>query len=181
MRRTIFGFLATLSMLCISGAGSGNAAAHGGFSLASLRGSYAGIFSGEANTASGLLPILGTGVFVADGHGNLTGHETYTVVTTPCEATISGTFGEGPYTAGYRARQTPTLRLLTAQKPRRPCGGHRGHRKRGPRRKSWSADIAAVMTSRRLSRKDATPAAAPASRSAMARRRRTKRPLRLRT
>lgn len=100
MRRTIFGFLATLSMLCISGAGSGNAAAHGGFSLASLRGSYAGIFSGEANTASGLLPILGTGVFVADGHGNLTGHETYTVVTTPCEATISGTYTINPDGSG---------------------------------------------------------------------------------
>ena len=100
MRLATFGFLATLGMLSISGAGSGNAAAHGGFSLASLRGGYAGIFSGTANTGSGLLPISGTGVFVADGHGNLTGHETYTVVTTPCAATISGTYTINPDGSG---------------------------------------------------------------------------------
>ncbi len=100
MRHTIFGFLAALSMLWISGAGSGNASAHGGCSLASLRGSYAGIFSGEVNTTSGLLPISGTGVFVADGHGNLTGHETYSITTAPCEATISGTYTINPDGSG---------------------------------------------------------------------------------
>jgi len=43
-------------------------------------------------------------------------------------------------------------------------------------RSNWCADIVAAMTSHRLSRNDATPAAAPASSSAMARPRETRRP-----
>lgn len=93
MKRWTFGVLAVLVMLLVSGTRRcGDAEAHRGFSLASLKGSYAGIFSGKINTGGGLLRILGTGIFLADGHGNLIGHESYTVVTTPCEASISGTY-----------------------------------------------------------------------------------------
>jgi hypothetical protein len=50
-----------------------------------------------------------------------------------------------------------------------PRGGHRSYRGRRPRRRSWSADIAEAIILRRPSRKDATPDAAPASRSATVR------------
>ncbi|MGO9060942.1 MAG: hypothetical protein ACLQU2_26700 [Candidatus Binataceae bacterium] len=99
MRVKILGVLAALSLLCVSCGGGGNAGA-AGFSLASMKGSYAGIFSGNINTGTQLLPILGTGIFVSDGSGNLTGHETYTVVNTPCEATIKGTYTVGPDGSG---------------------------------------------------------------------------------
>jgi hypothetical protein len=94
-----YGMLLALWLLPVSCGGNGNAA-QGGFSLASIRGSYAGIFEGKINTGNELLPILGTGIFVADGKGNLTGHETYTVVTTPCEASISGTYAVNPDGSG---------------------------------------------------------------------------------
>jgi hypothetical protein len=91
MRRARFGVVAAV-MLIGAGICGGDAAAGDGFSLKSFRGSYASIFSGKINTGSGLISILGTGIFVADGKGSLSGHETYTVDTTPCEATIAGTY-----------------------------------------------------------------------------------------
>jgi hypothetical protein len=60
----------------------------------------------------------------------------------------------------------------TMKAPHRPPRSSRA----GPRRSNWSADIAAATTSRRPSRRDATPDAAPASRSAIARPRKTRRP-----
>lgn len=92
MRQRPFAVVAVVAMLLVWGTRCVDAEADRGFSLASLKGSYAGIFSGKINTEGGLLRILGTGIFVADGHGNLTGHESYTVVTTHCEASISGTY-----------------------------------------------------------------------------------------
>jgi hypothetical protein len=89
-----------LGMVAILGASGGSATAHRGYSLASLKGSYAIIFSGKINTGTELLPILGTGIIIADGHGNLSGHEAYTVDTTPCEATISGTYTINPDGSG---------------------------------------------------------------------------------
>jgi hypothetical protein len=94
------GLLIGLSFLTISCGGNGTAAAQGGFSLASIHGSYAGIFEGKINTGGGLLEFLGTGIFVADGKGNFTGNETYTVVTTPCQATVSGTYTVNPDGSG---------------------------------------------------------------------------------
>ncbi len=99
MKVKTLGVLAALSLLCVSCGGSGNAGA-AGFSLASMKGSFAGIFSGKINTGTQLLAFLGTGIFVADGAGNLTGHETYTVVTTPCDATIKGTYTVMPDGSG---------------------------------------------------------------------------------
>lgn len=98
--------LIALSLLALSCDSKGTAAAQGGFSLASIHGSYAGIFEGKINTSGGLLEFLGTGIFVADGKGNFTGTETYTVVSTPCVATVSGTYtvnpdGSGTNTASF--------------------------------------------------------------------------------
>jgi hypothetical protein len=89
------GVLAAASLLLVL-ACSGKASAQKGFSLSSLKGSYAGTFSGKANTGTQLLPLLGTGVFVSDGAGNLSGHQTYTVSTTVCEAAIKGTYKVNP-------------------------------------------------------------------------------------
>ncbi len=93
MRIVIPGILAAaLGALFISLAVNGNAATRSGFSSASLKGSYAGKFSGNIDAGGDLLPFHGIGIFVSDGKGNLSGHETYTVDTTPCEASISGTY-----------------------------------------------------------------------------------------
>jgi|GEM_PF-3479884 hypothetical protein len=81
--------LLTLASAC---GGSSKANAQGGFSLASVKGSYAGLFTGKIQTSGGLLPFLGTGVFTADGAGNLSGDETYTVNGAPCSATVQGTY-----------------------------------------------------------------------------------------
>jgi hypothetical protein len=82
-------------MLLILGVGA--ATARGGFSMHSLKGGYASTFSGKLNIGGGtLVPIMGTGLFIADGHGHLTGHETYTVDTTVCDASISGSYTIDP-------------------------------------------------------------------------------------
>jgi hypothetical protein len=103
MRFRGFGLTVALCMLSISLAGGGNAAARAGFSLTSLKGSYAGIFSGQVDTGTGLVPIVGSGIFVSDGHGNLSGHENYTVATSTCEAEISGTYTINPDGSGTDA------------------------------------------------------------------------------
>jgi hypothetical protein len=92
MKLGIFAMLAALSLLSIACGGSSGIAGAAGFSQASMKGSFAGTFSGNIYTGSQHLPILGTGIYIADGAGNLTGHETYTVASTPCEATIKGTY-----------------------------------------------------------------------------------------
>ncbi|HLH77359.1 MAG TPA: hypothetical protein VKV28_11185 [Candidatus Binataceae bacterium] len=85
--------VAALSLTLASACGGGSKAnAQGGFSLASIKGSYAGLFTGKIHTSSGLLPFRGTGVFTADGAGNLSGDESYTVNGVPCSATIQGTY-----------------------------------------------------------------------------------------
>jgi hypothetical protein len=100
MRHAAFGALVALAALTICGAGGANARANGGSPRNRLKGSYAGIFSGQINSSDGLLPITGTGIFVADGRGNLSGHETYTVDTTPCDAEIVGTYTINPDGSG---------------------------------------------------------------------------------
>lgn len=97
MRLKTLGVLAAMGLLCVSGVGIGTAAAKKDFSLSSIKGSYAGIFSGK--TSSGI-KLLGTGVFVSDGEGGLTGHETLTIGTAVCEATIKGTYTVNPDGSG---------------------------------------------------------------------------------
>lgn len=96
MRLSRVELAAAVGLMLLAAACSGKASAQKGFGLSSLSGSYAGIFFGNANTGTKLLPLLGTGVFVSDGAGNLTGHETYTVDTSICDATVTGTYTINP-------------------------------------------------------------------------------------
>ncbi|MGH7814628.1 MAG: hypothetical protein ACREQI_11590 [Candidatus Binataceae bacterium] len=100
---------AALAALLLSGIGDGAAAAGRGFSLASVKGAYAGIFSGQANTGESLIPLLGTGVFISNGKGNLSGHETYTIGTMVCDAQISGTYTVDPDGTGAASIAFSTL------------------------------------------------------------------------
>jgi hypothetical protein len=86
------GLAASLALVALSGACGEAMAGSGGYSKASLNGSYAGIFSGTIPHDTGSETILGTGVFIADGKGHLSGKETYTVGKTTCQATLSGTY-----------------------------------------------------------------------------------------
>jgi len=87
---------------------NGDTAAQQDFSVATLHGFYAGRFSGEVDIGKAWVPILGIGVFVADGSGHLSGHETYMVGTEVCTATITGTYavasdGTGSDAITYKA------------------------------------------------------------------------------
>jgi hypothetical protein len=90
------GLVAGLALVALSGPGGDAGTGQTGYSKASLNGSYAGIFSGTIPHKTRSETILGTGVFIADGKGHLTGAETYTIGTTTCEATLSGTYTVGP-------------------------------------------------------------------------------------
>ncbi len=62
------------------------------FHLSTIKGSYASTFRGKTKSGAQLLRFDGTGVFIADGKGHLSGHETYTVGDHVCEAMIDGTY-----------------------------------------------------------------------------------------
>ena len=91
-RLTLAAALVALAAAPALAAGNGDASPQQKFSAASLHGAYAGIFRGEVFTGKAWEPFLGTGVFIADGGGHLSGHETYKVGTQVCTATISGTY-----------------------------------------------------------------------------------------
>lgn len=93
------GFVAAIAIAMI-GLAAKSAGAARGFGLRSLKGTYAGIFTGKAYTGTDLIPINGSGIYVADGRGNLSGHETYTVDTKACDADISGTYKVDPDGSG---------------------------------------------------------------------------------
>jgi len=97
-----------IAMSVVLTAYSSGQAAPANFSLASLKGSYAGLFSGHISTPGGMLPILGTGIFIADGAGKLSGHESYTVSGAPCTATIFGTYTVSPDGSGTLAAKFTT-------------------------------------------------------------------------
>ena len=87
---------------------NGDAAPQQSFSAATLQGAYASRFSGEVESGKAWVPILGTGVFIADGSGHVSGHETYMVGTQVCTATITGTYrvasdGTGSDAITYKA------------------------------------------------------------------------------
>jgi|SRR5579875_883892 len=89
-RISVFVICCLLSALCAACGGSSASAQS--MTAANLKGAYAGEFSGEIKTASGYTPFDGTGVFIADGNGHLSGHETYTSDGRVCDATIAGTY-----------------------------------------------------------------------------------------
>lgn len=82
------------------GGARGVAAAQKGFSPASIKGSYGSIFSGKIAIGGGLEPFDGVGVFIADGKGNLIGHETYNLNGATCSATVQGTYTVAPDGSG---------------------------------------------------------------------------------
>ncbi len=71
---------------------NGNPAPQQSFSVATLHGGYASRFSGEIAIGKAWVPILGAGVFIADGSGHLSGRETFMIGTQVCTATITGTY-----------------------------------------------------------------------------------------
>ena len=87
--------LAALAAAPAIAASNGDPASQHSFSVASLHGGYASQFSGEVETGKEWVPFLGTGVFIADGSGHVSGHETYMVGTQVCAATIAGTYTVG--------------------------------------------------------------------------------------
>jgi hypothetical protein len=67
-----------------------------GFSLSSIKGQYGFSFFIFTITDSGLLPTGGTGVYTADGEGQLTGSETFSSNGQICAASLSGTYTVNP-------------------------------------------------------------------------------------
>ncbi|HEX5455716.1 MAG TPA: hypothetical protein VFX06_18145 [Stellaceae bacterium] len=102
----IFTAASALAMLVVTAtAGAqppaqGPGANAGRFSLASLRGNYAMEFSGQFMRSGGWFPVMGTGVIVSDGRGNLGGAETYSTETKTCDATLTGTYTVEPDGSG---------------------------------------------------------------------------------
>jgi hypothetical protein len=68
------------------------AAAGDGGSDRLVRGWYSSIFSGFLITPPTAQPFAGTGLFVSDGKGNLTGHETFNLNGHACQYQIKGTY-----------------------------------------------------------------------------------------
>jgi hypothetical protein len=63
-----------------------------GFSVRSIKGNYAGVFEGVVLQSGTLVHVVGSGIFIADGRGNLSGHESYVYDGTPCSVTLQGTY-----------------------------------------------------------------------------------------
>ncbi len=95
--------LAALAIgVAVSGGGGMSAArAERVFSTASIRGSYATSYCVALPNASGPTQFLsGTGVFQADGSGNLTGQETTNTNGEVCSGTMIGTYTVNPNGTG---------------------------------------------------------------------------------
>ncbi len=63
-----------------------------GFSNRNIHGTYAGVLSGVILQNGTPLNVVGSGIFIADGKGNISGHESYVFNGSPCTATVSGTY-----------------------------------------------------------------------------------------
>ncbi|HJU10922.1 MAG TPA: hypothetical protein VJ728_08590 [Candidatus Binataceae bacterium] len=70
---------------------NGAPAAEGRSPLALVRGRYSAIFSGYV-IANPLRPFAGTGLFIADGRGHVSGHETTNLNGHACDYQIKGTY-----------------------------------------------------------------------------------------
>jgi hypothetical protein len=71
---------------------SGAAASYGGATLSLLSGTYASTFSGYSIVSDSLQPFAGTGLFISDGDGNLSGHETVNFNGNACNYQIDGAY-----------------------------------------------------------------------------------------
>ena len=70
----------------------GASASYSGSPVSLLSGSYASTFSGYSIVSGSLQPFAGTGLFISDGHGNLSGHETVNFNGNACNYQINGTY-----------------------------------------------------------------------------------------
>ncbi len=68
-----------------------------------VRGWYSSVFSGFLVTSPAPQPFAGTGLFVSDGKGNLTGHETFNLNGHACQYQIKGTYTVGADGTGSNA------------------------------------------------------------------------------
>jgi hypothetical protein len=68
-----------------------------------IKGSYASLFSGTTIGGSSPLPFTGTGIFVSDGRGNLSGHETINFNGMVCSYKISGRYTLATDSSGTNA------------------------------------------------------------------------------
>jgi hypothetical protein len=90
LRATYLLFAAALAFAVLQQ--SGNVAAAGPApALWLINGSYASLFSGTTTGASPA-PFAGTGIFIADGHGKLSGHETINLNGVVCSFKLGGTY-----------------------------------------------------------------------------------------
>jgi len=71
---------------------SGTAVSYSGSPLSLISGSYASTFSGYSIVSDSLQPFAGTGLFISDGKGNLSGHEAVNFDGTACNYQINGTY-----------------------------------------------------------------------------------------
>jgi hypothetical protein len=71
---------------------SGTAASYSGSPLSLLSGSYASTFSGYSIVSDSFQPFAGTGLFISDGDGNLSGHETVNFNGNACNYQVEGTY-----------------------------------------------------------------------------------------
>jgi hypothetical protein len=63
--------------------------------LGVLSGTYSGIFSGYL-AGTPLQPFGGTGLFISDGNGNISGHETFNLNGIACNYDLQGTYQINP-------------------------------------------------------------------------------------
>src|SRR2546430_9590046 len=83
---------------------SSGATSSSGFSVASINGTYASLFSGHFLINNTQVLFAGTGLFIADGRGNLTGSETFNVGGQICDdVIITGTYTGNPNGTGSDA------------------------------------------------------------------------------
>jgi hypothetical protein len=107
-------FAALSLFLCTSGPVGGIAFADPGFSLKSLKGSYAVGFSGTDLTVG---PIAGTGVITSDGKGALSGTQTIKDGPIVCTESFSGTYAinpDGTGTGSVTVTSTPDVGICAA-------------------------------------------------------------------
>jgi hypothetical protein len=89
---TISLLLATATIFALLQQPGPVAAASPAPSLWLIKGSYASLFSGTTIGGSSPLPFTGTGIFVSDGRGDLSGHETINFNGMVCNYKISGKY-----------------------------------------------------------------------------------------
>ena len=104
MRAMMIGLLPVLALAVGGCERSSGATSSSGFSVASIKDTYASLFSGHLLINNTQVLFAGTGIFITDGKGNLTGSETFNVGGQICaNVTVSGTYTVNPDGTGTDA------------------------------------------------------------------------------